>query len=257
MLCLQLQRVRWAAHGSLEKLSGHVAFLQCLDLSACCSAATEPLLGPIAPRSASREPASLSTWQKRSYAKFTQTQKHQQELREGETAEHGCESTARLSCSAAAPPAGCEAGPSIQPYRLAAVIVHHSTARSGHYSTYRRLNMRAKAIEDMARHSTDQGSWVCVSDEDVRKADVRECLLVKPACCSMKRCINDFWMTFEHIQIPGLRNVSLWRILSTCCHSIPMHVHACPQSIVYCPGSSAAALRCSCTRVQALTNAIF
>lgn len=177
MLCLQLQRVRWTGHGSLEKLHGHghVAFPQCLDLSASCRAAAEPLLGDAAPTSAGRERAPLSAHQQRSVEKFALSQERQEDSREGETVEHGM-SKAKQSSSAAASPAGCEAWPSEQRYRLAAVIVHHGTARSGHYSTYRRLSAHAESSEDMARHSMDHGSWVCVSDEDVRKADVREVL---------------------------------------------------------------------------------
>lgn len=176
MLCLQLQRVRWADHGSLEKLHGHVAFLQCLDLSASCSAAAEPLLGDTAPISAGRERAPSSAHQQRSYEESALSQERQEDSREGETVEHGSESTARQSSSAAASPAGCEAWPSEQRYRLVAVIVHHGTARSGHYSTFRRLSAQAELSEDMDRHSMDHGSWVCVSDEDVRKADDREVL---------------------------------------------------------------------------------
>jgi len=209
VLCLQLQRVRWTNSGSLEKLHGHIAFPLCLELSPCCTAAAEPLLGRRVQQPAGNWEGPAQAVQHPSYQTSVIPEQQQRvPTAASQSAEkgldfaqvlppctgqasaplpeqhniqgvgirgmHSCRSIAQHVADKAAPSARCRIGPSRHYYRLVAVIVHHGSARSGHYTTYRSLRTRSDQQDDFIGNSSEL--WVSASDEDVRAADMREVL---------------------------------------------------------------------------------
>ena len=175
VLCLQLQRARWKLSGSPEKLTGHLCFPLFLDLSPYCCANAEPLLGRSAP--------SFSTEQ---HADVFKPQHSSCQAPGGQPCEvnsgrllgpHGEKQIAEQSCSMGAKSSQrlCS---SRHCYRLTAVIVHHGTSASGHYSTYRRLDACAQTdvLDHQSNKHSDADIWVCASDEHVRWADIEEVL---------------------------------------------------------------------------------
>ena len=209
VLCLQLQRVRWTNSGSLEKLHGHIAFPLCLELSPCCTAAAEPLLGKRVQQPASNVQGSGQAVQHPSYQTSVLPELQQRaptgasqsagkgldfaqapppytgqasaSLPEqhdiqgvGSRGMHSGRSIAQHVADKAASSARSGINPSRHCYRLVAVIVHHGSARSGHYTTYRSLRTRSDKQDDFVGNSSEH--WVSASDEDVRAADIREVL---------------------------------------------------------------------------------
>ena len=209
VLCLQLQRVRWTHSGSLQKLHGHIAFPLCLELSPCCTAAAEPLLRrPIQQPASNKQghaqaapPPSYQTSVKPGQQQRVLTASSKSAEKEldfaqallpctGQTSAplpeqpniqgvggvgmHSGRSIAQHVADKAGPSARCGISPSRHCYRLVAVIVHHGSARSGHYTTYRSLRTHSDYQDDLIGDSSEH--WVSASDEDVRAADIREVL---------------------------------------------------------------------------------
>ncbi len=164
VLCLQLQRVRWSNLGSPEKLHGHVAFPLSIDLSPCLAAAAKPLLGETPPEPAEREKGLTQAPQLFTDQETSMREEQQKAQLPGGSGIHSCRGESPCDSEEA----HCRINPSGSAYRLVAVIVHHGSPRSGHYTTYRSV------LRVPERRSDEQ--WVCVSDEDVRDADVREVL---------------------------------------------------------------------------------
>ena len=164
MLCLQLQRVRWSNLGSPEKLHGHVAFPLSLNVSPYLAAAAQPLLGRTLSEATQQEERLTQEPQSDTYQASSTSQEQQKaQLREG-AGIHACRNAAQFDSEEAR----CRTSPSGSAYRLVAVIVHHGSTRYGHYTTYR-------SVLRMSERCCDE-QWVCVSDEDVRDAHVREVL---------------------------------------------------------------------------------
>ena len=179
VLCLQLQRARWKLSGSPDKLNGHVCFPLFLDLSPYCCASAEPLLGRSVP--------SLSTEQ---HAAASKPRHSSCQPPGGQP----CDMTCEVNCGCLLGPHGekqiAEQSCSMEAkssqrlcssrhcYRLIAVVVHHGTSASGHYSTYRRLDACAQTdeLDHQSYKRSAANIWVCASDEHVRWADIEEVL---------------------------------------------------------------------------------
>lgn len=166
VLCLQLQRVRWSSVGRPEKLHGHVAFPLSLDLSPYRAAAAKPLLGGRSTLAAlvGEEGESAPIPHFPMYQGAAISLKQQTNQTPDGAAVHEC----RGEAPHAHQMKGCRTDPSGCAYRLVAVIVHHGSPRSGHYTTYRNLRRMPDSCSDE--------QWVCVSDENVRHAHFREVL---------------------------------------------------------------------------------
>ena len=164
VLCLQLQRVRWSNLGSPEKLHGHVAFPLSLNLDPYCAAAAAPLLGQGHLQPTGQGGGSAQTPQSPKDRGAAMPLEQRTAHVRGSASMHGCRGAKQHDQEEG----HRRATPSADTYRLAAVIVHHGGPRSGHYSTYRSL-LRACERESEER-------WICVSDESVREADIREVL---------------------------------------------------------------------------------
>ena len=179
VLCLQLQRARWRLSGSPEKLDGHVSFPLCLDLSPYCCASAEPLLGRPAPSILTQQHAAVSEPQHSScQIPGNQPCNRVSAVNHGDLpGPHGGKQTAEQRCSPSAK-FSQQSCSSRQRYRLIAVVVHHGTSASGHYSTFRRLNACAQTdvlSHPMSKH-TATSIWLCASDEHMRWADIEEVL---------------------------------------------------------------------------------
>ena len=174
VLCLQLQRVSWS-FGSPEKLHGHVAFPLSLDLSPYCAAAAMPLLRRTRSQPAGQQEVLPHAPQASMY-QGSAVSPEQRILRKAST-HSGRDATqddygkAQLTIE----PSGCE-------YRLVAVIVHHGSPRSGHYTTYRSL------LGPAVRQPNER--WWCVSDERVRDADDREVLACQASILLYEKTSN-------------------------------------------------------------------
>ena len=191
VLCLQLQRARWKSSGSLEKLGGHVSFPLCLDLSPYCCASAQPLLGQLAPSASSRKRAAMSKPQhKSSQAPSSQPCNTACEGNNGDLiGPHSHEQTAKQSCTPGGRSSQQQPYSSRNCYNLIAVVVHHGTAASGHYSTYRRLDecMHADKSDCLTHEHSAACIWVCASDEHVRWADVEEVLACQASILFYKK----------------------------------------------------------------------
>ena len=151
VLALHLKRGVWTNSGQFLKLSGHVSFTEQLDLLPFTTAAPNSSL---LARVAGRQPAFRPTFDRGEGPALQAT--------------------------------GSEAPPCL--YSLAAVIVHAGHSNSGHYHLYRRIweeplqarlgkltESRAVAPEHGCGTNTPS-SWLSVSDQSVRPADVLEVL---------------------------------------------------------------------------------
>ena len=223
VLCLQLQRVRWTNSGSLEKLHGRIAFPLCLELSPCCTAAAEPLFGRRVQQPASNVQGSAQAVQHLSYRTSVIPELQQRvPTAASQSAEKGLDfaqalppcigqasaplpeqysfqgvgsrgmhngrNIAQHVADKAAPSARCGINPSRHCYRLVAVIVHHGSARSGHYTTYRSLRTRSGYQDDFIGNSSEH--WVSASDEDVRAADIKEVLACQASILLYEKTIR-------------------------------------------------------------------
>ena len=160
VLCLQLQRVRWSSIGSPEKLHGHVAFPLSLDLSPYRAAAAQPLLG----KRTLADPVGKDGEPNPTHQDAAVPLKQQTAQTPDSAAVHDCRDEAQLDRQKRS----CRTDPSGCAYRLVAVIVHHGSPKSGHYTTYRNLRRMSDSYSDE--------QWVCVSDKNVRHAHLREVL---------------------------------------------------------------------------------
>ena len=147
-----------------------------LDLSPYCSASAAPLLGRPAPSASAQQHAAAPRPQHSSYqAPGSQPCKMWEVNHEDYLGPHGRTQIAKQSCTLGSK-SSQQPCSSKHCYRLIAVVVHHGTAASGHYSTYRRLDacVQTDAINSLSYKHCAAGIWVCASDEHVRWTNVGE-----------------------------------------------------------------------------------
>ena len=222
VLCLQLRRVVWSNLGRLTKLAGHVAFPQLLDLQQALAATAEPLLPcePCAPPPAAAPSVASLLWAVDALPSSSESRRFAAApATEGDKAgdRRACKATdigeSEVSCSAGVGHCPAEQHHDVtrtRPscwYRLISVIVHKGGVRSGHYLVYRlvRCIPEARLCNDFggnakrcAQHleqigdGSGQGSvqewWVCCSDEQVRRVDLKEVMNAEAALLLYERC---------------------------------------------------------------------
>ena len=222
MLCLQLRRVVWSNLGRLTKLAGHVAFPQVLDLQQALAATAEPLLlsGPCAPPPAAGPSVASLLWAVDALPSSSSS--HIYAAAPATAGDNPVGATAckasgtgesEVSCSAGVGPCHAEQHHDLTRtrlscwYRLISVIVHKGGVRSGHYLVYRLVRCIPEArlcngfggnAERCAQHleqigdGSGQGSvqewWVCCSDEQVRRVDLKEVMSAEAALLLYERC---------------------------------------------------------------------
>lgn len=234
----------WTRRGRLAKVPGRVAFPEELNLAPYTAAAAEPLL-PVARPLVSHPLASLSNSPAQAHASMRgqdrtaaaaiaapsktgtcscvrRTNDNNSAVPERDERTCSCSICVRSADggdlgSAAAEVVNQQPGAAVRLrrkpergaallYRLAAVIVHHGGAQSGHYAVYRKAFVHAEPVDRaldnafaiQVRHGdcalssgastvTSKSSWVHASDEDVRTATLAEVLSSEAAVLLYER----------------------------------------------------------------------